>query len=327
MGELAEELRRRDFTINALTMDLDGTIFDPLEGAADVKEGVLRPCSEQTFTRDPLRIFRAFRFETDGWQSSPEMAELIRRDDWSAAFGAMPVERFSKEMLKAMALKRPEHFFQRMIEFNVGAEFLPELFRMPYIPAGPLQHHPEGDLFSHAVQALQRVAEMTTDPLARFCAFFHDLGKLATDPEQYPRHHGHEDTGFRMATEFCTRLRLPSTYRTALAWVSRLHGKANKWDELRDATKVTMAEQALKGGIAGILPMVAAADKPGGLPMAGWDAAVRIAGMSAMELGIDQKRLEALPAETRKPLILQKRAEAFRAAFALTQGTAEQITS
>ena len=319
MDDLEDDLFRRDFTINAMAMDLNGVQIDPLGGKKDLKGGVLQACSDHSFRDDPLRTFRAFRFEADGWRIAPETAALIRKQDWSAAFSTMPMERFSSEMLKALARRVPERFFQRMIEFSVGAEFLPEIFRMPQVPAGPLQHHPEGDLFTHSVQVLQRVAAMTNDPLSRFCALFHDLGKLATDPALYPKHHGHDFAGFGMAVEFCNRLCLPSTYRKALAWVSRLHGNANKWDDLRDSTKVTMAEQAIKGGIVDILPLVSAADKPGALPMSGWDDAVRVAGMSTRELGIDQNKLENMPIRNRPAFILQKRVDVLRGIVPLHQ--------
>ena len=302
-----KDLARRDFTINAMAMELNGTLIDPIKGADDVKNKILRACSEDSFSIDPLRIFRAFRFEADEWRMTAETAALIRHGNWTETFGAMPVERFSNEMLKALPLKTPERFFERMIELHVGTEFLPELFRLPSIPAGPLQHHPEGDLFSHSIQVLQRVASSTDDPLTRFCALFHDLGKLATDPALYPKHHGHDAAGFAMAVEFCNQLRLPATSRTALAWISTLHGKANLWATLRDATKITMAEQSIRARIVEILPLVAAADKIGNPPMTGWDRAVRIAGMNTRELGIDQEKLEAMPVKKRTSYLLQKR--------------------
>ena len=312
MAELAADLRSRDFTINAMAMAFSGAQIDHLGGEEDLQAGLLRACSKDSFVGDPLRIFRGFRFEAEGWRMTPETEALIRQRDWSEAFSVMPVERFSNEMLKALAKKTPERFFERMIECNVGAEFLPELFRMPGIPAGPFEHHPEGDLFTHCTQVLQRVTAMTADPLAGFCAFFHDLGKLATDPNLYPKHHGHDYAGFDMAPAFCKRLCLPATYRKALAWVCRLHGKANKWDELRDSTKVRMAEQAINAGIVAILPLVSASDKPGGLPMAGWDRAVSVAGMNTAELGIDPEQLEVMAIENRQAFILQKRVEDLR---------------
>lgn len=312
MSDLAADLRSRDFTINAMALSLTGVQIDPLGGEEDLQAGLLRACSKDSFIGDPLRIFRGFRFEAEGWRLTQETEALIRGREWSDAFSVMPVERFSNELLKALAKKTPECLFERMIEFNVGREFLPELFLMPHIPAGPLEHHPEGDLFTHCTQVLQRLAVMTADPLARFCAFFHDLGKLATDPALYPKHHGHDDAGFAMAAAFCTRLCLPATYRKALAYVCRLHGKANKWDQLRDSTKIRMAEQAVKAGIVDILPLISASDKPGGLPMVGWNHAVRVAGMNTRELGIDSEKFETMPIESRQAFILQKQVEKLR---------------
>lgn len=312
IDDLEGDLLRRDFTINAMAIDLVGGNIDPLGGAEDLKTGTLRACSDQSFTNDPLRIFRAFRFEVDGWRMAPETEALIRKQEWSDSFGSIPLERFSNEMLKAMAGKVPERFFQQMVSFNVGEEFLPELFKMPQIPAGPLEYHPEGDLFTHSVQVLQRVAAMADAPMARFCAFFHDLGKLATNPVLYPKHHGHDDAGFGMAEAFCNRLCLPATYRKALAWISRMHGKANRWEELQDSTKIRIAEQAIKAGIVEILPMVSAADKPGGRPIEVWNYVVRLAGMSTLELGIDQEKLESMSIKNRSAFILQKRVETFQ---------------
>jgi tRNA nucleotidyltransferase (CCA-adding enzyme) len=325
MDALEDDLRRRDFTINAIAMTLDGTRIDQLKGSDDLVAGVLRACSSETFINDPLRIFRAFRFECDGWRMTSETEELIRQRDWSSCFSTMPIERFSNEMLKALAGKTPERFFERMIEFSVGVKFLPELFQMPAIPAGPIEHHPEGDLLTHSVQVLQRVAAISEKPLARFCAFFHDLGKLATDPALYPKHHGHDDSGFELADGFCNRLCLPVVYRKALAWISRLHGKANTWEELRDSTIIKMAEQAIKAGIVEILPIVSTADKPGNIPMLGWDKAVKVAGMNTRELGIDTDKLESMPVENRTSLIMQKQVEAFRWLFRPPSGMKVQF--
>jgi tRNA nucleotidyltransferase (CCA-adding enzyme) len=324
MGELREDLLRRDFTVNAMALDLTGSYIDLLGGREDLKAGILRTCSQQAFSSDPLRIFRAFRFEADGWRMAPETAVQIRSEEWTAAFSTIPIERFSSEMLKALAGDSPGSFFQLMIEFNVGVEFLPELFRMPHIPAGPLLHHPEGDLFSHSLQVLQRVTATSSDPLARFCAFFHDLGKLATDPALYPKHHGHDYAGFTMAIDFCTRLRLSALHRQSLAWISKLHGKANLWEQLRHATKLDMAGNAIKSGIVEILPLVSTADKAGNLPMSGWDAAIRVAGMSTLDLGMDQAKLTAMPVRKRPSYIMQMRIEALAASEKLRTGHAQE---
>jgi tRNA nucleotidyltransferase (CCA-adding enzyme) len=217
-------------------------------------------------------------------------------------------------MLKALAAPSPGRYFQLMIDFAAGRNWLPELFRMPQIPAGPPEYHPEGDLLIHSLQVLERVAAITNDPLARFCAFFHDIGKLSTDPACYPRHHGHEETGFRSAALLTRRLALANEYGRALAWVSRLHGNVNRLDRLRDSTGIRIAEQAIKAGIKDILPLLAAADKPGDYCTELWELLTRIASMTVTELGIEAERLAMLPPEQRAAFILQRRVDRLKAA-------------
>jgi tRNA nucleotidyltransferase (CCA-adding enzyme) len=309
--ELTGDLSRRDFTINASALDMTGRLIDPLHGVSDLQQRLLRPCTSESFRNDPLRIFRALRFEADGWRLTADAEAQIREHAWDEQLYTTPVERFSREMLKALTTRQPDIFFKRMLELRIGTGFLPEIFRMPDIPAGPLIHHPEGDLFTHSCQVLQRVAERSSAPLARFCAFFHDLGKLSTAPALYPRHHGHDQAGFEPARSLCDRLRLPASYRSALAWTSRLHGTLNLWHELRDGTKIKTAEQALKAGLAEILPLVAAADKERGTGPCDWCAALKIAGLSTRELGIETATLENMPVKKRSGYIFQKRVEQF----------------
>lgn len=311
-SKIANELARRDLTINAMAMNLSGTVIDPLNGRQDLEQGLLRACSTSAFLDDPLRIFRTFRFEADGWRMAAGTEALIRGQSWLRLLDTIPVERFTREMIKALGTSEPARYFQRMLEFNVGDNYLPEIFRMPFIPAGPPEHHPEGDLFTHSTQVLERVKQQNPLPLLRFCAMFHDIGKLATNPDDYPRHHGHDETGFVLARTFCSRLRLPAAYRTALAWVSRLHGKTNRWHELRDSTKLKIAEQAIKAGIAEILPLVSMADKAGGVDLSSWAGVVRIASLTTSELGIDPLQLENMPPTTRSGYIQQKRVEKLR---------------
>ncbi len=310
---IGTDLGRRDFTMNAIAISLAGEMADPLGGRGDLALGRLVPCSAGTFVDDPLRVFRAFRFVAEGFSLSAATEALLDGGEWDGSLGKIPVERFSREMLKALAAPRPERFFSLMIRYHAGRRFLPELFCMADVPAGPAEHHPEGDLLTHSLQVLSRVRAMTGDPLARFCALFHDLGKLATAPALHPKHHGHEDAGFAMALDFCARLKLSAGHGRALAWVSRLHGKANRLGTLRPSTAILLAEQAAKGGVGEILPLVSAADSPGELDGALWRRLCAVAAMSTGELGIDQKRLQLVPAEERGAFILARRVEMLRA--------------
>jgi len=306
-SQLEHDLHRRDFTINALAMDLDCRVIDPLDGQADLVTRQLRICSGSSLQDDPIRIFRAFRFASDGWNLHPGTLQKLSSQRWDQLFCTIPVERFSSELQKALAKALPERFFTLMLQHRVGECYLPELFSMPQIPAGPLQYHPEGDLFTHSLQVMQRVAAKTPDPLARFCGFFHDLGKISTDPALYPKHHGHDEAGYRPALKMCERLRLPASWQKALAWTCRLHTKANNWHELRDSTRVRMAEQASKAGIMEILPLVSAADKPDGSGLENWETALQVAGMNTAELEVDMDTFNGMMTEYRADYLLQRR--------------------
>ena len=310
--QLDADLRRRDFTINAITLSLSGSLYDPLNGQQDLQQRQLRVCSDQSFADDPLRIIRGVRFAADGWQMVSETVQLIQQQDWAEQLACLPVERFSREMVKGLAGRQPERFFEQMIQYRLGTDWLPELFRMPDIPAGPLQHHPEGDLLTHCLQVLQRAAAVSPDPLTRFCAFFHDIGKISTNPALYPKHHGHDEAGFKPALSLCKRLCLPTEWGRALAWISRLHTNLNRWSELRHATRLRIAGQAHKAGISQVLPVVSAADKPGNRTPEQWLQALEVVAMNSAQLGIDQDQLEAMHVTHRPDFILQHRIRLLR---------------
>lgn len=311
---LHQELSRRDFTVNAMAVSLDGSLHDPLGGRNDLLQRCLVACSTSCFVDDPLRLFRAFRFEADGWRLSPESEALIGCQDWTSPLQTLPVERFSRELLKALSADNPVRFFERMLQFKLGQAWVPELFHMALISAGPPEHHPEGDLLSHSMQVLQRITEQTADPLARFCGLFHDLSKLMTVPDDYPRHHGHDQAGAKPAIELCNRLRLPARYHRALAGVNRLHTTMNRWNTLCDATRLRLAEQAKRVAIADLLPVVSKADKTDAAPLLlqQWQACLEIINLTTAELGIEQDQRNTLTPQGLHNLILDRRIQALR---------------
>lgn len=310
--ELVTDLRRRDFAANALALTCHGDIIDPCNGRRDLATRTLTACSPETFAIDPIRIFRAFRFEAEGWRLDHATETMITHQDWEERFSSIAAERFSREMLKALVADDPARFFRRMIDLDTGRFFLPELFRMADVPAGPIACHPEGDLLSHSLEVLERISSLTPEPLPRFCAMFHDLGKLATAPEEYPRHIGHEKAGALMAKPFADRLRLPAQYRRALAGTSLTHMTTGRWHELRSSTKLTLAEQAVKSGIADFLPLLVMADGGHQREMPGWDTVLEVLALPTSELQIRPGLIsgpDALPPAERAALIHQHRVQ------------------
>lgn len=306
-ADVEDDLLRRDFTVNAMALGFDGRLYDPCGGASDLAAGRLRSCQPSSFADDPLRVVRALRFEAGGLRLDAATRQQLLDRDWNNALARLPVERFSRELFKALAADEPGRFFRGLIEYRIGENFLPELFRMAQVPAGPVEKHPEGDLLSHACDVLEVVAVRSTDRLARFCAFFHDLGKLATDPQLLPRHHGHEERGAVLADFLCRRLQLANAQRQALIAVCRLHGLANRWHELRLGTRLQLAEQARRARVETILPLLAGADHPAGGGMPGWEEVLAVAGLNAAQLGIDVAELECQPEMERAAFLRRRR--------------------
>ena len=108
---LEEDLRRRDFTINTLLMDLDGNITDPLGGRADLEGRVIRTPAppEQTFSDDPLRMLRAVRFASQlGFELAPDVVPAMRAMTGRLAHPVISAERVADELRKMLVSERPQ---------------------------------------------------------------------------------------------------------------------------------------------------------------------------------------------------------------------------
>lgn len=128
MSDVREDLRRRDFTINAMACRLStGELIDPFNGRQDLKDRTIRHVSE-AFAEDPLRVFRAFRFACKGFTIAPETMDLIRTMD--PELEHIPPERIYNEMMKAMAEERPERFFIYLVKSGVSKDVFREIYRM-----------------------------------------------------------------------------------------------------------------------------------------------------------------------------------------------------
>lgn len=289
-----EELKRRDFSCNAVALSLDGILLDPLGGCTDIDNRMLTPCTDHSLADDPMRIFRAFRFACNGWQISVELDSLIKgATDWDQRLKEIPIERFSREMLRAMETISPDRFFALMAEYGVGGCYLPELFRMQQIPAGPAQYHGNNTVLSHSLNVLRRMSEKTTKPVPRLAAFLHDLGKLETPQEMLPRHIGHDKAGAVSVRKLSKRLRLSTAISNALAAACSLHMNAARWHEMRDTKKLALAAKAHKAGVYDWLPNLVSSDHGADNQLLHWDLYSRVAAAPATALGIEPAWLES----------------------------------
>lgn len=125
-GSLYDDLERRDFTLNALAKDENGTIIDYFNGVEDLKNGILRTPlpTEKTFNDDPLRILRAIRFSiTKGFTIPSSMSITIEVYDYENKMGVVSIERIREELLKCFKYDTLKTLI-RLEEFPILKEYI-----------------------------------------------------------------------------------------------------------------------------------------------------------------------------------------------------------
>ncbi len=227
---LEQDLQRRDLTINAIAMAEDGMLVDPYNGQADIDARLLRHVSP-AFAEDPLRVLRvarfAARFHHLGFRVAPETLQLMQDIAAAGELQHLVPERVWQELHSALQTQHPEVFFTVLQDSHALAILFPELARLFGVPQ-PKHFHPEIDTGVHTLMVLEQAARLTPDPLVRFAALVHDLGKGATPPELWPAHKGHEELGATLIEALCLRMRIPNDYRELGRLVSLYHTRCHK---------------------------------------------------------------------------------------------------
>ena len=218
-GTLKDDQLRRDFTINALALDLRketfGNLVDPFNGLEDLDKGILRTPLDPatTYSDDPLRMMRALRFATqlnfkiEGSSYKAIMEQAERLDIISA-------ERISDELNKIMLAEKPSRGFELLFNTRLLHRFFPEMVALHGVET--INNKSHKDNFYHTLEVLDNVAENSTDLWLRWAALLHDIAKPPTkrfDPEIGWTFHGHEDVGARMVPKIFKRLRLPLDHK------------------------------------------------------------------------------------------------------------------
>ncbi len=154
-ADLESDLCDRDFTINAIALDCrkPDRLIDPLHGAADLLSGVLRPCSSNSLTNDPLRVLRAVRFSVNlALRMLPETAQQIQLA--RSAIKTVSPERLRDELFRILAGRSPATAIRLLDRFGVIAALLPELDEMKGVCQPPPHIH---DVWNHSLVAVQNL--------------------------------------------------------------------------------------------------------------------------------------------------------------------------
>ena len=235
---LEKDLLRRDLTINAIAKDEHGNITDPYGGINDIKDKIIRHVSP-AFAEDPLRVLRVARFTARlkplGFSIAPETMLLMQRITSSGELETLSVERVWSEFQRALTFPDPQPFLTTLRQCGALQRLIPELDNLYGIPQ-VAKFHPEIDCGIHNEMVLQQICKISNNPVARFAALCHDLGKATTPAEVLPSHHGHEDRGAELTDQLATRLRVPTDYRQTAELTARHHTHCHRALELKPSS-------------------------------------------------------------------------------------------
>jgi len=224
--EIETDLSRRDFTINAMALALDGadrraaTLVDPFGGTADLAAKVLRtPLSAaESFSDDPLRMLRAARFLTR-YELKPDDELVAAVESMGERLAIVSAERIRDELDRLLVLDDPSPGLWFLADTGLADHFLPELTAMR-LEQDPIHHHK--DVLAHTIAVVRKTSP---NLVLRLAALLHDIGKPATrdfGPRGVTFHH-HEVVGARMARRRLKELKYPNDVRDDVAQLVFLH--------------------------------------------------------------------------------------------------------
>lgn len=233
---IVDDLIRRDITINSIAIDvLTDEKIDPFNGIKDIKDRIIRATSE-AFSEDPLRVYRVARLAAQlGFEVDIETLNMMK--GLKEELSSLSAERIFAEFRKALLSDNPAKFFQVLRDCDALEIHFTEIAQMIGITQ-PAKYHPEGDVYNHTMQVLERSAKVSYDELIRFASLVHDFGKVVTPKEVLPHHHNHERYGDELIRNFCNRLKMPTNFKKVGLTASNEHMKAGIFDKLRVAKKV-----------------------------------------------------------------------------------------
>jgi len=209
---IEEDLARRDFTINAMAMDKEGKVIDPFGGHADLIEGLLWTPKEAdiSFTDDPLRMLRAYRFEARGiatlsWQVGDAIERLKKEIHMVSA------ERIFDEMSKILMTKDPGRSLDYMARSGLLGEVFPELQIVVDFQQNQGKWHSKR-VWPHTIEVVRQSPQILE---VRWAALFHDIAKPQTysETETGVHFYQHDWKGALVWDGVAQRLRVSKEFR------------------------------------------------------------------------------------------------------------------
>lgn len=214
-GTLEDDQNRRDFTINAMAIQLNkahfGELVDPFGGIEDLEDGIIRTPLDPdiTFSDDPLRMMRCVRFATQlKFFIEDETFEALTRN--ADRLKIISGERICDELNKIMKSAQPSRGFVDLQRSGLLNLILPELAALDIVETKNGRAHKNN--FYHTLEVLDNVAKKSDNLWLRWAALLHDIGKTRSkrwDPALGWTFHNHNFLGAKMVPEIFRRLKEP----------------------------------------------------------------------------------------------------------------------
>ena len=214
-GTLADDLSRRDFTINAMAICVNNSLFgeliDPYDGIGDLGRKLIRTPLDPdiTFSDDPLRMMRAIRFATQlNFTIYPETFNAITRN--ASRITIISKERVMDELMKIMASPKPSIGWELLYRCGLLKLIFPEFAAMKGVEVVNGRGHK--DNFYHTLEVLDNVAQKSDNVWLRWSALLHDIAKPVTkkwDDNIGWTFHNHNFIGAKMIPRIFKEMRFP----------------------------------------------------------------------------------------------------------------------
>jgi len=218
---LEEDLKRRDFTINAMAYNDRSGLIDLFGGMQDLRDGIIRCVgnAEERFSEDALRMLRAVRFAAKlGYKLDPDVYSSIKKR--SETLSVVSAERITTELIKLLTSDHPE-MIRTAYETGLTAVFFPE-FDKAMVTAQNHPHH----MYNVGEHLIESVRLSKNDRIIRLTMLLHDIAKpetLTIDDEGITHFHGHAQLGAEMAEEILRRWKLDNDTIRRVCRLIRYH--------------------------------------------------------------------------------------------------------
>ena len=220
---IEEDLSRRDFTCNAIALNLKGELVDPFGGIEDIHNNVVRAVGEarQRFEEDHLRILRALRFASQlGFEIEETTASAVR--EMKDTINSVSAERIREEMTKLLCGKNAKEVLT--IYSDVIFEVIPEL--KPLYKYDQKTKYHNHDAWEHTLIVLDKMP--CGSPIGRWAALLHDIGKPKTqtiDNEGQAHYYGHPDKSVELAKPILNRLKFSNKMKDSIFLLIKYHDR------------------------------------------------------------------------------------------------------